>query len=217
MHFSNYVKKQGYCLICFKDLNNDVSFSFLFSFNKVICNKCINKFKFINKIEFVNGIEATFLYEYDTFFKTLLYQYKGCYDIALKDVFLYKYKDVINKKYKGYTIIYPPSYALENNKRGFVHIKEIVSILKLKNKELFIKIENHKQSSYSYKNRSQISKYIKLKNSNLLTDKKYLIVDDVYTSGQTLKTIINILIKNKVKKENIKALILSKTPDSVEL
>ena len=25
MHFSNYVKKQGYCLICFKDLNDDVN------------------------------------------------------------------------------------------------------------------------------------------------------------------------------------------------
>ena len=95
--------------------------------------------------------------------------------------------------------------------------KNECTVLKLKNKELFIKIKDHKQSSYNYKERKQIANYIKLKHPKLLTDKKYLIVDDVYTSGQTLKTIINILVKNKVKKENIKALILSKTPDSVEL
>ena len=43
------------------------------------------------------------------------------------------------------------------------------------------------------------------------------ITSKTLTSGQTLKVIIDILLKNNVKKENIEALILSKTPDFVEL
>ena len=45
---------------------------------------------------------------------------------------------------------------------------------------------------------------------------KILIVDDIYTSGSTLKTIIKLLINKGIKKENIEALIICKTKNNVE-
>ena len=62
-----------------------------------------------------------------------------------------------------------------------------------------------------------IKDIIKIKNNKIDTNKKYLIIDDIYTSGSTLKTIISLLIKKGVKKANIKALIIFKVADFVEL
>ena len=215
MYKNNKRKKQNNCLICFNSLYEEISIKSIFSINQCICDRCLDKFISINKIQFINGVETLFLYNYNDFFKTLLYQYKGCYDVELKDVFLYKYKNFINRKYKNYVIVYPPSNESENIKRKFMHIKEITSCLKLKSIDAFYKKIEYKQSAQTYQNRTQIKEIIKVKNK--LNNQKYLIVDDVYTSGNTLKTIIHLLIKNGIKKEDIKAIILSKKTDFVEL
>lgn len=215
MHKDNKRKKQNNCVVCFKSFYEEVSFKSVFSFNHCICDNCLQKFKHIDKITTICGIQTTFLYEYNDFFKSLLYQYKACYDIELKDVFLYKYKKIINKKYKNYVVIYPPSNKSENVKRGFIHIKEITSCLKLKSVDMFIKNKEYKQSDQKFMDRNQIQNIICLKNK--IDKQKYLIVDDVYTSGNTLKTIIHLLNKNGIKNEDIKAIILSKKSDFVEL
>ena len=214
MYKSN--KKKEFCLICYKSLTN-ISFSSLFSKENCICRNCYNSFKRIEKQIIYCGVETLFIYEYDKFFKSLLYQYKGCYDIALNKVFLNGYEKMINKKYKGYLIIYPPSFYKDDMKREFVHIKEIAKNLKLKIVDAFIKKSNYKQSSNRYSNRDLIKNEIMLKQNVINKDSKYLIIDDVFTSGKTLKTIIELLKKIGVKKDNIKALILSKTADFVEL
>lgn len=215
MHKDNKRKKQNNCVVCFKSFYEEVSFKSVFSFNHCICDNCLQKFKSIDKTTTICGIQTTFLYEYNDFFKSLLYQYKACYDIELKDVFLYKYKKIINKKYKNYVVIYPPSNKSENVKRGFIHIKEITSCLKLKSVDMFIKNKEYKQSDQKFMDRNQIQNIICLKNK--IDKQKYLIVDDVYTSGNTLKTIIHLLNKNGIKNEDIKAIILSKKSDFVEL
>ena len=216
--YKNYQeKKQNTCLICFKNLNDAVSLFSLFSFNKILCDNCQKQFKKIDKIELINEIETIFLYEYDEFMKSIIFQYKGCYDIALKDVFLFNYLNKLKRKYKGYTVIFPPSNKDENDKRGFVHIKEMVRCLNLPIEDLFFKNTPYKQSSFKFKDRYKVEKVITLKEKTTITNKKYLIVDDIYTSGSTLKTIIKILLNHGVKKENIKALIICKTKNNVEL
>lgn len=216
MHQNNKKSKQNSCLICFKDLNEDISISNLF-FNNIICDNCLSSFKILNKTKEFFGINVLFLYEYNNFMKQLIYKYKGCYDIELSPVFLNGYKKLIRRKYKGYTIIFPPSNLKEDKQRGFLHIEEIVKNLKMKYEVLFYKKEEHKQSALKYKERSNVEKIIDVIESKKIINKKYLIVDDIFTSGSTLKTIVKILIKNKVKIENISALIIAKTTDIVEL
>lgn len=216
MYKRNYIKKQKYCLICFKALNEDCSFSSLLNLNSTICNSCLNKFKVINKTIYVSTIETKILYEYNNFIKTLLYQYKGCYDIELKDVFFYQFKKEIKSKYKGYTIIYPPSYFKDDLDRGFIHIKEMIKCLSMPSLDLFVKTIKYKQSDQKFIDRKKVEKVIFLKNKNI-KNIKYLIVDDIFTSGSTLRRIIRLLIENGVDKNNIKALILCKTADFVEL
>lgn len=211
MHQRNQNEKSSYCLICFKLIGQEISLTNLFSLNKKICDHCFKQFKVIDKEEQINHVSTWFLYEYNHFIKSLIYQYKGCYDLLLKDAFLDRFKEHIQKKYKNYTVIFPPSNQEEDFKRGFNHMQEIAKSLKLPYLVLFKKKYSYKQSSQSYKERINIQNVIQLNNNLINLNKKYLIIDDIYTSGSTLKTIISILIKKGIKKENIKAIIIAKT------
>lgn len=213
----NYVAKKGFCLICYKSLNNSNSLKSILSFNNIICTSCQKQFKVLNLITTINGIETWFIYEYDAFLKKLIYQYKGCYDIVLKDVFFNQYKKEIKNKYKNYVIVYPPSSKNDDNKRGYKHIEMMIECLHMKHLNLFYKKGDYKQSSHYYKDRQQVENIIDIIDKNFNFKQKFLIIDDIYTSGSTLKTIINLLVKYKVKKENIKAVILAKTANIVEL
>ena len=100
MYKKTYVKKQGYCLMCFKSLFEYVSIKTLIFPNKYLCDHCKSKLKEINQVEYILGVKVKYLYEYNQFMKDMIYQYKGCYDIVLKDVFLYKHKRMIKKEFK---------------------------------------------------------------------------------------------------------------------
>ena len=93
----------------------------------------------------------------------------------------------------------------------------MVKCLNLPIKDLFYKNTAYKQSSFKFKDRHKIEKVISLKENAKIENIKYLIVDDIYTSGSTIKTFIKILINHGAKQENIKALIVCKTKNNVEL
>lgn len=217
MHQGNYRKKQECCLICFTPFSNYVSICNTFSINKIICDKCLKKFNKINKHELIDKVDTWFLYSYNSFAKSLLYKYKGCYDVVLKDAFFNEYKSLIKRKYKNHIIVFPPSNKQDDINRGFTHIEKIIDCLNMKHENLFYKEIDYKQSSIHYTKRYLIKNIIKMKNIKIDVNAKYLIVDDIFTSGSTLKTIISLLNKKGVKKENIKALIIFKVADFVEL
>ena len=217
MHQENYRKKQECCLICFTPFSNYVSICNTFSINKIICDKCLKKFNKINKHELIAKVDTWFLYSYNSFAKSLLYKYKGCYDVVLKDAFLNEYKSLIKRKYKNHIIVFPPSNKQDDINRGFTHIEKIIDCLNMKHENLFYKEIDYKQSSMHYTKRYLIKNIIKMKDIKIDVNAKYLIVDDIFTSGSTLKTIISLINKKGVKKENIKALIIFKVADFVEL
>ena len=194
------------CKICFKQIN---FISLFHIFNKVnLCEKCSENLKPIFEFFEVDEIKALSIFEYDEIFKNLIYQFKGCYDIELRTIFLGKYKREINMIFKGYIIIPAPSSEFENIKRGFNHVEEIFSILNLPLEKHFEKIGEFKQADHNFNERKNIKNYIKLSNENF-DKKKYLLVDDIYTTGATMKTMISLLKDKGIS--NIKVLVLCKT------
>ena len=180
------------CQIC----NKQIKPSLLFE--SCICETCLNKMNVILKTFKIDGVKCLALYSYDSLTRSLIYQYKGLHDIGLQNIFLSPFLSFLKFIFHSYTLIYPPSYSNKHN-------EDLFSSLNLKTEDLFYKTIDYKQSDQSFENRVFISNYIKLKTKPL--SKKYLLVDDVMTSGNTLKACINLLKKENIKQ--IKVLLIS--------
>lgn len=84
----------------------------------------------------------------------------------------------------------------------------IYSVLGLKIVKLFTKTEHHKQTDCTRKERSEIYKYMKVNNVIDIRGKKILLVDDVFTTGSTMKSMIRLL--KQFRPSKIRIMVLSK-------
>ena len=197
-----------YCKICFKEIRNN-DFARLFDGDICICAKCQREFepKFISFI--VDGYKATAIFEYTPYIKELIYKYKGCFDYELKDTFLNLYYKEIKIRYSGYKIIPIPSYIEDDKNRGFNHVVEMFKNLGLEPLPIIEKTAHFKQAEHKARTRSQISKYLVIKKPVDLSKSKVLIVDDIYTTGSTMKAAINLV--EKLNPKEIRVLVFAKT------
>ena len=173
-----------------------------------ICEKCFAKFKpkFINF--HIGNINSLSIYEYDENIRELLFKFKGCYDIELKDVFLDRYINYLKVKYQGYYVVPLPSYHLDDEKRGFNHIQEIYNRLNLPMLKILVKIKNEKQAKKNKKERMNSQKNFEITDTNIVRNKKILIVDDVYTTGSSMNAAINLIKCGRPRK--ISVLVIAK-------
>ncbi len=185
------------CLVCNEILQDN--FNSIFSSNRM-CYNCFNKLKRRNKKFKIKGENGLVLYYYNDFFKDILFRYKGCYDYVLKDVFLEYNLEKLKRKYKGYTLVLAPSNKDSEEKRNFNHLENIFLSLNLPIIKCFKKTKKWKQSDHKYEERANIQNVIKIDKSMLNGVKRVLIVDDVLTSGSTIKTLISLLPTNIDKK-----------------
>ena len=196
------------CLICFKKVNI-TDFCRLFNAEIPICQACQTEMepKFISFS--VDGHKATSIYDYNPFIRKLIYQYKGCYDYELHKVFLDRYAKEIKLRYFDYVVIPIPSYKNEDEERGFNHVVETFKSLGINMLNIIEKTEKHKQAVSTFNQRKEVYKYLELDSHPDLSKKKVLIVDDVYTTGSTIKAAIHLIEKLNPKK--IDVLVVAKT------
>lgn len=188
----------NYCLICMKKFAHHGLYSFVF--NVKICNDCFLKMERKVLKRKINGISITSFYPYNSFMSSLIYSFKGCYDIMLSECFLTYEIKILRLLYKGYYIIPVPSSKESDDLRGFNHVEEIFKPLKLPFLKILIKTKNYKQSSLNAIQRTQSVSYIERISNELLTDKNILLVDDIITTGSTIKRSIELIQELKPKK-----------------
>ena len=191
----------SFCKICFKEIN-DYSLYNLIRKKNILCEECFSKLdaKFISfKIGNIKGIS---IYEYTDFIKELIYKFKGCGDYELKDVFLFRYLTYLRLKYHGNYIVFVPSYYIDDERRGFNHVKAIFESLKLKELPILKKKTAHKQSDQSFKGRRSIKDVLEI-------DNKISLKGNIMTTGSTLLTSIELL--KSVGAKRIEILVIAKT------
>ena len=197
-----------HCKICFKEIKIDDILR-IFDKDICLCSKCQREFepKFINFK--VDAYQATALFEYTPYIKELIYKYKGCFDYELNDVFLNMYFKELRRRYSGYKIIPIPSYAQDDKTRGFNHVVEMFKNLGLETLQIIEKTAHFKQAEHKARKRSEISKYLVLKKEINLEKDKVLLVDDIYTTGSTMRAAINLV--EKLNPKQIRVLVFAKT------
>ena len=195
------------CKICFKEIKPNDLHSFCCK-KQIICADCMSKLKPSFRSFSINNIKGLAIYDYDENIEGLLYQFKGCFDIELKDVFLARFSKELRLYFRGYSIVPIPSYISDDMKREFNHVIEMFSCLDLPIIRVLEKTMKYKQSDQKRKDRKLIAKVLKMSNINEIENKKILLVDDVCTTGSSLSAAINLIRLGKPKM--IKILVMSK-------
>lgn len=199
--YQGYQAKQ--CRICHEELNQKQDLFHLVN-ESSICIKCIKKFQIIDCNVKIKGYNVKILYEYNDFFRQLLYQYKALDDYALKDCFIEQYQE-LKRLYKNYIVVVIPSSQKDNKRRGFCPNVEIAKTFSQHVFTGLYKKVEYKQTKQS--DRSQIKKVLSIKDGSFLFKKNVLIFDDVITSSNTLQAAFQQVERYHPKK--IKALVLA--------
>ena len=176
-----------------------------------LCRKCYEEMKpkfFRFK---VGKAKATAVYPYEEKVRSTLFQFKGCYDYELKDVFLNYPKPLLRARFRGFTIIPAPSSDAHNAQRGFNHVQEMFSCLGLPMLLALKKVGDVKQTTLDYAQRQSVKERISYVGPKDLSGKKILLVDDVFTTGATIKACQAFIEKRHPK--TIQILVMSKTID----
>lgn len=195
------------CKICYKEIKTP-SIRYFAHRNIHICNDCLNNLK-PKFIKFkVNKYSAYSIYEYDEQIKSLLYQFKGCFDIELSPIFLYRFKNILKLMFYQYLIVPIPSDKIADERREFNHVIEMFKCLNLPILKIIEKIDSYKQSDQLKEDRNNIIKHLKLSHIEKIRNKRILLVDDVFTTGNTISAATRLLEEGSPK--DIKILVMAK-------
>lgn len=195
---------------------------------KSLCNNCKVKlrkefnfetYNYIADIE-KNFIEHNYFFKYENLIRSqilaLKFQEKP-YVYKTIAYFLKNMKKSFEKLKKYDIIIIVPISKQRKRDRGYnqtyLVAKEISKILKIPiYKNAICKIKNTvPQSLLNKKQREQNAKgAYKANNIKKLKNKKVLILDDIYTTGNTLNECAKVLIQKGIKRENIGLLTIAK-------
>jgi ComF family protein len=196
------------CKICFNEIG-DNSLINLGLPNLDVCKRCFQEIKMhFFKFE-VLGYNAISIYRYDEKVQSLLYQFKGCFDYELLNVFFERFSRELSLRYRGYVVVPVPSYKQDDEIREFNHVEEMFKILHLPMRKLIAKTKKIKQATSTSQKRKKIGEHLVLTDNSDLSNFKILLVDDVYTTGSTMKACIKLIEKLHPKK--IEVLVMSKT------
>ena len=109
-------------------------------------------------------------------------------------------------RYRNYIFVPLPSYKARDKERGFNHIEEILKFNDLPYLNLLKKDKDIKQSSLSKEEREQEKNLFSLNETIDLSNKKICLIDDVITTGSSMRQALRLIRFLKPKKITFLAL-----------
>ena len=169
---------------CHHQLDNDVTFYNFFA-TPLICHRCFSSIKVINHTFYYQKTKITIFFKYEGVIKELIIRWKFYQDQKAMETLwmIVKSKIPLFKQ-----IIFPPSLMRTNN------FYPLVSLIKKHRKYqiVFTKTKTYHQAQTVFKKRKNFISLVKP------IKKNFVLIDDLYTSGKTIKRCIDLLIAKEV-------------------
>lgn len=176
---------------------------------KSICMGCFLELKpRYYRFQF-DGVKALAIYPYSQAFQSLIYLYKMCGDIELSSCFLERLRALLRIRYRGYVLLPAPSHANKIAERGFDHVPLMFQGIGKRVQNVFEKTDDVKQSDLSKSQRKKIGASIRLFPHVNLRNEKVLLVDDILTTGSTMRACLKLARSLHPKK--IQILVVART------
>lgn len=181
-----------------------------------LCSKCRNKlkpFETYNVEDYTKTSsyfdEHIYMFRYTSYIREAILNYKFQEKAYIYEMFItfLKSNEIICNKLKEYDIIIPVPISKKRFKQRGYNQSAIISkkIAKFMNKNYSEKVltkckDNKPQSSLNQEERSKnVIDVYKVNKSNLIIDKKVLLIDDIFTTGSTVNECSKILKLNGAK------------------
>ena len=134
------------------------------------------------------------LYPYDDSMKEVMALYKFRGDYKLAEIFRQTWKQAYKRHYKGYDVMVPiPLSAERLYERGFNQSLVLAEMLQRPVYDVLGRHHSEKQSKKTKKARLETGQVFFLNEIADLYGKKVLLVDDIYTTGTTIRYAAKIL------------------------
>lgn len=184
--FKIHTPSSKYCLTCFID--KKTGFLEYFIGDDPLCQDCRKGLKgAIIKVK-MKEFDVISCYLYSDLVRTWVILYKEAFDELLHRVFPYPLKLRLFLFYSDYVVVSVPSTKQAFKRRGYDHMGLIAKELGLPVIEgVLRKSESPKQSTLSVEQRAEVSQYFHVDNVSQIVGKKVILIDDVVTTGASLK------------------------------
>ena len=126
------------------------------------------------------------LFHYNEFLKDIIAKYKYRGDYALAEAFVpFLRESMKDLKFDIVTVI--PLSEERLKERGFNQAQALTDLLGLETMELLTRLHTEKQSKKSREERISLPQVFQVIEPDLIQNKSIVIVDDIYTTGSTLR------------------------------
>lgn len=172
-----------------------------------ICQKCLASFVYLNKFFTVQNENVFSILLYDDKVKKMITQFKFNKKISLQTLMAEIIKQNFPKQFIDFEIILTvPLSQKRFQQRGFNQVDLIFDALALKfnkaiNKTTLKRVKDTRPlfSMNQPERQKELLNAFKIEDETSLKSKKILLVDDIITTGSTVKEIIRLLKKAEVK------------------
>lgn len=174
-----------YCLLCERPLQQQASWVWLFQKRSLYeaCPACMAKFE---RVEGQPYDEAETLFYYNDAMRDYVHRYKFGLDVALAHVFKHDLRAVL-KKYKNATFVPIPLHEQKLPQRTFSQVDELLKAAQVPFIHLLEKMTLDSQSEKSHIERKQTVTLFRRNRTNLKKDAHVVLVDDIITTGTTIR------------------------------